>query len=52
MNKYDRDARNLIDSAAVILAALALTVVIVMTYAAPEQWLYDTFVDRNQVMEN
>ena len=40
------------ENAAIIVAALALTVVIVMTYAAPEQWLYDIFVDRNQMMEN
>jgi len=40
------------ENAAIIVAAIALTVVIVMTYAAPEQWLYDTFVDRNQMMEN
>jgi hypothetical protein len=40
------------ESAAVMIAAIALIAVITMTYAAPDQWLYDTFVDRNQMMEN
>jgi len=39
-----------LDSAAVLIAALAVLGVVVMTQLAPEQWLYDTFVDRNEMM--
>jgi len=39
-----------LDSMAVLIAMLAVIGVVVMTQLAPEQWLYDTFVDRNAMM--
>jgi len=40
-----------LDSAAVLAAVLAVLGVVTAARMAPEQWLYDTFVDRNGMME-